>query len=405
MRVSVCQLGSRMNYAVAKALQNEGLLSTLYTDICADKQPVKFISWVFSRLGFDFGQRLFQRRTNLPLTAIKHFPFFGFNYYFRKNKAIFTIADEFENYLWAEREFAKNIQKIWQKDYCTHLYLYNTCALSLIKKNQFSKVILEQCSLPIHHYLKRISSEEKKYPDWSNVITEKLLDEEVVLKYGEQEREELSKAHCVIAPSKAVIDAIQQEGIQIQSHRIIPYGYTFSTQNFPRSLNKKLRIGTVGTIELRKGIHHFYRIATLGIDADFVAIGGFGHSLPQEKQNLLTRKIKLTGHLNRKNLLSEFLNIDIMLFLTLGEGSATVIYEALNLGIPVVTTAEAGSIVEHGVSGFIVEAEDVESILNCINTLSDPTTYSKMSQEALLRSQYGSEAAYANRLVETLRGI
>ena len=94
-----------------------------------------------------------------------------------------------------------------------------------------------------------------------------------------------------------------------------------------------------------------------------------------------------------------------MLFLTIGEGSATVVYEALSLGIPVITTKEAGSIIEHEVNGFIIEPDNTSLIIYYLEKLKDPDYYRYISMNALARSQYGSFESYENRLLENLNFV
>lgn len=50
---------------------------------------------------------------------------------------------------------------------------------------------------------------------------------------------------------------------------------------------EKLQVGTIGYLALRKGIHYFYKVATACDFADFVAIGGDGFDLPEEKKNVI----------------------------------------------------------------------------------------------------------------------
>jgi len=95
----------------------------------------------------------------------------------------------------------------------------------------------------------------------------------------------------------------------------------------------------------------------------------------------------------------------VLLFLTIGEGSATVVYEALSLGIPVVTTRSCGSIVEDGVSGFIVDPDDYDKVVYCLELLSDPDFYGHMSEQAILRSAFGSTHAYTDRLIAYFEGL
>lgn len=114
---------------------------------------------------------------------------------------------------------------------------------------------------------------------------------------------------------------------------------------------------------------------------------------------MLSKVMTLTSHLDRFRLLEMLQQIDVLLFLSIGEGSATVVYEALSLGIPVITTAASGSIVEDGVSGFIVDPTDTDRILLLLEQMRDPEYYLNLSMNSLDRSKYGSSEAYGLRLV------
>ena len=69
--------------------------------------------------------------------------------------------------------------------------------------------------------------------------------------------------------------------------------------------------------------------------------------------------VVLAGHVDPFEYL---LGCDVFVFPTWMEGSAKAVYEALAVGLPVVTTPCAGSVVEDGKDGFIVPPGDVESI-------------------------------------------
>ena len=53
-----------------------------------------------------------------------------------------------------------------------------------------------------------------------------------------------------------------------------------------------------------------------------------------------------------------YLWADAFVLPSIAEGSAIVIYEALSFGLPVITTPNAGSVLEDGVEGQIVPASD-----------------------------------------------
>jgi glycosyltransferase involved in cell wall biosynthesis len=81
-----------------------------------------------------------------------------------------------------------------------------------------------------------------------------------------------------------------------------------------------------------------------------------------------------------------------------------VTYEALASGIPVVTTAAAGSVVRDGVDGFIVEERNAEALAWSIERLvQDRELRTKMSSSAELRAKDFSWETYGKRFVEALK--
>jgi len=94
---------------------------------------------------------------------------------------------------------------------------------------------------------------------------------------------------------------------------------------------------------------------------------------------------------------------DVFLLPSLCEGSATVCYEALAAGLPVITTPNAGSVVRDGVDGFIVPIRDAEAIAEKLDLLAkDRDLLAAMSANAVARSREFTLAKYSERLVATL---
>jgi glycosyltransferase involved in cell wall biosynthesis len=93
-------------------------------------------------------------------------------------------------------------------------------------------------------------------------------------------------------------------------------------------------------------------------------------------------------------------------FPSLCEGSATVTYEALAAGLPVITTPHAGSVVRDGREGFVVPIRDVDALAARIDLLAgDPELVAQMSRAARQRSREFSWPRYGERLVSALQQI
>ena len=124
--------------------------------------------------------------------------------------------------------------------------------------------------------------------------------------------------------------------------------------------------------------------------------------LPGRGQEL-SRHVQVSGSVPRSEVIRHFDWADVFLLPSLCEGSATVTYEALAAGLPVIATPNTGSIVEDGISGFIVPARDSDAIVNAFERLlSDPSLLSEMGAAAHARSREGSLEAYGERLMQAL---
>ena len=97
---------------------------------------------------------------------------------------------------------------------------------------------------------------------------------------------------------------------------------------------------------------------------------------------------------------------DVFLLPSICEGSATVIYEALAAGLPVICTPNAGSVVRDGVDGFIVPIRDPDAIMEKLEQLAtNAQLLAQMSENARRRAGEYSIDAYGERLKEVLLSL
>ncbi len=100
---------------------------------------------------------------------------------------------------------------------------------------------------------------------------------------------------------------------------------------------------------------------------------------------------------------SQFEWADVFYLPSLCEGSATACYEALAAGLPVICTENTGSVVRHGIDGYIVPIRDVDETVEILRWFSDsPTTLFRMSENARERASDFTVLRYGERLVKAL---
>jgi glycosyltransferase involved in cell wall biosynthesis len=113
--------------------------------------------------------------------------------------------------------------------------------------------------------------------------------------------------------------------------------------------------------------------------------------------------VELTGPVPRSEMLAHFQWADVFLLPSLCEGSATVAYEALACGLPVIATPNTGTIVRDGVEGFIVPARNVDGIVQSLEKLAnDRNLLREMSEKAKRRSIEFDFSVYQKNLLAAL---
>jgi L-malate glycosyltransferase len=160
-------------------------------------------------------------------------------------------------------------------------------------------------------------------------------------------------------------------------------------------------IGTMGRLAPVKGLEIFLRAARIIKDRDRIAkflVAGDG---PLHDQLVgITRRLDLEhevlflGHRCDNH---DILGImDLFVLPSLSEGIPLVLLEALALARPVVATAVGGipEIVEHGVSGLLVEAGDANALAGaCLRVIDDPVFGRQMGSAGRRRVETAFSAA------------
>jgi glycosyltransferase involved in cell wall biosynthesis len=108
----------------------------------------------------------------------------------------------------------------------------------------------------------------------------------------------------------------------------------------------------------------------------------------------------------RSEVQNEFSTADVFVLPSLAEGSAEVTYETLAAGVPVITTASAGSVVRDGIEGFIVPERDETALADAIERIIENRSLrQRLSDAARARAREYTMERYAKRLVSVLRSF
>jgi glycosyltransferase involved in cell wall biosynthesis len=215
---------------------------------------------------------------------------------------------------------------------------------------------------------------------------------------------EAVEADHVLAPSAYVRSTLVANDVPAERISVVPFGV--DTDEFrPAScdLGRPFRVLYVGQLTLRKGLPYLLEaFRQLHLPrAELVLVGG---TLPLARG--FARYADLFTHVPnvpRREVCRQFQSADILVHPSLHEGSALATYEALACGIPVVTTPNAGSVVDDGVDGYVVPIRDVEALKGRILGLyEDRELRRAMSAEARRKALRFTWAAYGAGVLHVL---
>jgi hypothetical protein len=414
-QVVVAQIGARMHYAVPAILHRAGMLAKFYTDAYVGRGSHWYILTKLAPLIPEkwrpaVWQRLQERREDsLPADKIVAFNLFGMavNRAHPKAPGLGELEKLHREY---GRRFCDLVLGHNGLGQAQGIYSFPWTSLPLFQraKRTGMKCILEQCSAPGKIYRDLLAEEMELWPGWEPAPALRQAAD------GNMEQEELEQnewraADAIISPSAFVSQGLRDTGVPAEKLWEVAYG--IDTAKFPGERQaweggRPLRVLFVGGVSLGKGVHYLLRALEI-LDTPKVSARMVGPvSIVEPHQTRLQRRVELTGRRPRQEMRRHYEWADLFVLPSICEGSATVNYEALAAGLPVITTPNAGSVVRDGVEGFIVPIRDAAALAARIELLAaSPGLLADMAQKARERAAEYSWERYGERLAETLEKI
>jgi glycosyltransferase involved in cell wall biosynthesis len=395
----VAQLGARMHYAVPRILAEAGLLEHLFTDICAVKGWPSLLPRRAARILPAAVRRLAGRIPyGVPVDRVSAFTQFGWRYAVRRARAK-SSTEQTAAYLWAGKRLC---ELIGTRGFgaASGTYTFNGAGLELMQaaRDAGLRCVMEQTIAPKGIERALLYEEHKRYPGWEVESYDAHSDELI-----SREEAEWNAADLVLCGSEFVREGIIQMGGPGARCRVVPYGVDalFAQRTFtPRQ--GPLRVLTVGRVGLRKGSPYVLEAAkALKKEAIFRMVGPIGVTARAEAE--LREHIELTGPVPRSEILQHYVWADVFLLPSVCEGSATVTYEALARGLPVICTTNAGSVVSDGADGFIVPVCNARAVIQALaHFIAQPAQIEILGARATARAREFSIAGYSERLLREL---
>jgi len=387
MKFVAVQIGARHHYAIPRMLERAGMLEALYTDACANRGIGRWLNGVlpgFARTG-QMGKLLQRSVVGVPPDKIKSTDRLLFQQLFEKRGADDAAA------------FAQ-VMRHWGTGRATGIYSMFGEGLGFLQwaKSRGLKIAVDIFITPVAHRI--VAEEQRQFPEWEAPVNDD--PERIERHVGEV----IEVADRLLCPGENVVAGLRAYPNFVPAQaRVIPYG---SGADFQGRVNQPVpgRVLFAGTAELRKGTHYFaaatQRLIATKTAFEFRVAGNVTDRVRQRPE---CAALNFLGRLSRTEMAGELLSADVLVLPTLAEGSASVIVEALAVGLPVITTASAGSVARHGVDGLIVPERDAGALAEAIGQItSHRELRNEMAGHCLERARMVTEAAWSERLLAAL---
>ncbi len=405
-QIVVAQLGARMHYAVPLMLHQAGLLEKCYTDVYVGLGNIwdllyRLVSLTPPAMRAASFNRLLDRHANgLPPDKITAFNLFGLQYSLALSR-VKSIVEQQRIYLKFGDRFGDLIL-----NHLAHkphgFYIFQGSAFPLFQVKDCLK-IFERFIAPKYIEWQLISEENERWPGWE----EPYPPLEVFQSILEREEAEWSLADVILCPSEFVVEGMIAMGATPEKLFLVPYGLdvnVFTCAREPWDGRRPLRLLFLGAVTLRKGVQYIFEALQLlkgaSIEARMVGPMAIRESFGAK----LAGVAEIIGPVPRSEVLKQYAWADVFIFPSLCEGSATVTYEALAAGLPIITTPNAGSVVRDGHDGFIIPIRDPDALAEKIELLlGNSELLAHLSHNAKERAQEYSLEKYAERLVGCIK--
>ncbi len=396
LHVAVLQPGARLHYAVPAVLQRAGMLQRLYTD-CANIGLLRQVERIWpSRLQPASVRRLFGRKLPPEIPASK------------VRQVRFAVGHDL-----LTRSVSRDDRKNRASDALLHRVLRenfggaNTIYTVLVNEDlEFCRAAKEKGCRIVHEAMSSpdiglvAQAEHARHPGHGSTGP---LDD--IERGRHRDRQKYAVANLILVPSQFVRDAVVSLGAEESKVAIVPYGIDRRWLALPSNPIRG-RVLFVGKVGLLKGNHYLAAATRLlrerGVHCDVRVVG------PQDAdvKNALFAGPTYLGQIPRAEIHREYAVADVLVLPSLCEGMAMVTLEAMAVGLPVITTPNAGSVVRDGIDGLIVPARNAAALADAIEKiLTERCLRETMSRNARERAAAFTWERYEDRLIGALSKI
>jgi glycosyltransferase involved in cell wall biosynthesis len=391
--VIAIQQGARRNYIYARQLEAAGLLNYLACDAAWSSRRAEWLSRLAPRLAGRLHRRSVNDVPRERICATVWPVLIASLRRFVDDEIVFDLMDK--ALAWRLRLRGLGGATIIVN------YFGNGGPFLDYAKRRGAKVITDFISSPQLREIERC--ERATWPGWDGKVT----SQRAIDAYRRRFIWLLAISDIYLCPSQTVADDLAElPGFDPARVRIVPYGSGGGARTEPQP-----EIGRVlfaGSGSVCKGLPYLAQAASVlrqqRSEINIFVAGDVSAAVCQRAE---TRDLNFLGRLSREDMVREFARADLFCFPSLSEGSASVAYEALAHGLPVITTRASGSVVRDGIDGLIIPARDPGAIAAAICAIiSDRHRRNAMSRAAMAGAAMYNEmrcgAAFLDVVRETI---
>jgi glycosyltransferase involved in cell wall biosynthesis len=396
--VDVLQMGAREHYMLPMALHQLGHLRKFHTDLyCGKGSILSFVNPFLRSIPVAALQSLSSRSSGLPGSSVESNNFLGLVNLLLVNRASTTLQRTLLYHVF----FNLFAERYYQATNSTPDLLIGFKGVGAIAERYGSEIpyLLDQIDGGYHEII-AVMNEQYQHrgwlsttPDWINTYPSPPRWLEI-----ENERHIFECKHAIhiVCNSQWTATCLANIGIKSDKCSIIPLSY--SPTGCDRSIRyygSRLNVAFLGSVTLRKGIHHLLmaaRIASESVDIH-VHIAGGRQEVSLEALALYSNISTYYGRIPRSDVPRFLKYCDILALPSVSEGFGIVQIEAMAYGLPVIASDRTGAVVRDGVDGFVVLSGDIEALASrLILCATNHSLLADLSACALQRStEFGYE--------------
>jgi glycosyltransferase involved in cell wall biosynthesis len=372
VKILVAQLGARKHYQEPLLFHSWGCLDSLYTDFYSGHNAITHLlrySSIYNHLPNLIKKSIDRYEPGLKNAKVIHFPKFCYQYLQALKQVVPEQAPQI--FIWGGQQFCQRIIKNGLGD-ASIIYGFNSACLELFEyaKNQHITCILDQTLADYSLVHRLLFEEENRWQEWS-LTPFNINDADLQLMQREQKEQDL--ADKIVCGSNFVKDSLVARGVNVKKIFVIPLGrlkdeipiqqqFLYKT---PQERGDGLRILFVGSVGLRKGIPYLLTaLRKLQGKIPFTCKIAGSLEIKPKRVNEYSDVCEFLGRIPRSQVKNLYMWADVFVLPSICEGSAMVTYEAMSLGVPIITTYNSGSLVRDGLDGFIVPIRDINTIVD-----------------------------------------